>query len=597
MFRYLTRAARHAVGLHCPGFRLPVREDDILLASYPKSGDKRTRFLIASIVLPEEEIEYDNLHRFVLDGEVAFKRDFDRAPRPRIIHSHASFDPRYRRIIQVVRDPRDVALAQYYDLLQLHRIAAGSSIDEFMERFLCGDLNRFPGSWGENVGSWLAARAHHPGFLLLRYEDMLSDPAGEIARVSALAGQKTTGERILLVLERSSADNTRERAHRRRSWLTEGSRPEVGCGTAVPSGEWRTALPESCVARIEANWGNLMACLGYELVTGQPGHASGLGFIGRLTAAPQGPRKQEVTKAAVPDSPAPILRSNPSSGRGRVIKRAKRILGHTSPGRYLDVFDDDVFLVSFPKSGNTWTRFLIANLLHPEESANFSNIDRLIPESEELTRNELKRVPRPRIMKSHEYFDPRFRKVVYIVRDPRDVAVSQFHFYRKRRRIDDHYPIEQFVKLFVAGYTSDYGSWADNVATWLVARQNSSDFLLVKYEDLLAQTVSQLTHIASFLAVPTTPALVAQAVERSSADQMRKLESHKATASVTKNTRADIPFVRAASSGGWKKSLPESAVAELEAAWAPVMRWLGYEPLVVKLTTPELGRESIAHQS
>jgi hypothetical protein len=78
---------------------------------------------------------------------------------------------------------------------------------------------------------------------------------------------------------------------------------------------------------------------------------------------------------------------------------------------------------------------------------------------------------------------------------------------------------------------------------------------------------------------------------------MRKLESHKATASVTKNTRPDIPFVRAASSGGWKKSLPESAVAELEAAWGPVMRWLGYEPVVVKVTTPELGRESIAHQS
>ena len=66
---------------------------------------------------------------------------------------------------------------------------------------------------------------------------------------------------------------------------------------------------------------------------------------------------------------------------------------------------------------------------------------------------------------------------------------------------------------------------------------------------------------------------------------MRKLEGTKATASVTKNTRQDIPFVRAAGSGGWKTSLPEKSVVELETAWAPLMTWLGYEPALVKTGT------------
>jgi hypothetical protein len=266
----------------------------------------------------------------------------------------------------------------------------------------------------------------------------------------------------------------------------------------------------------------------------------------------------------------------------RLINATKRVLGHDSPGRYFEVFDDDTFIVSFPKSGNTWTRFLIANLLHPEEPVNFGNIDRLIPESEGLTRIQLPRVPRPRIMKSHEYFDARFRKVIYIVRDPRDVAVSQFHFFRKRRRIGDDYSIEQFVTRFVAGETSDYGSWGDNVASWLVTRQNSPDFLLLRYEDMVARTGAELTRVASFLGVRATPDLVAQAVERSSADQMRKLEGANATASVTKNTRQDIPFVRAAGSGSWKTGLPEKSAVELETAWAPLMKWLGYEPALVK---------------
>jgi sulfotransferase family protein len=273
---------------------------------------------------------------------------------------------------------------------------------------------------------------------------------------------------------------------------------------------------------------------------------------------------------------------NQTSTIKRLITATKRVLGHANPGRYFEVFDDDTFIVSFPKSGNTWTRFLIANLLHPEEPANFGNIDRLIPESEGLTRNQLARVPRPRIMKSHEYFDARFRKVVYIVRDPRDVAVSQFHFFRKKRRIGDDHSIEQFVTRFVAGQTCDYGSWGENVASWLVARQNSPGFLLLRYEDMVARTGVELTRVASFLGVQATPDLVAQAVERSSADRMRKLEGAKATASVTQNTRQDIPFVRAAGSGGWKTDLPEKSALELETAWAPLMKWLGYGPSLVR---------------
>ncbi len=261
----------------------------------------------------------------------------------------------------------------------------------------------------------------------------------------------------------------------------------------------------------------------------------------------------------------------------RLINTTKRVLGHTSPGRDFEVFDDDTFIVSFPKSGNTWTRFLIANLLHPEEPANFGNIDRLIPESEGLTRKQLAGVPRPRIMKSHEYFDARFRKVIYIVRDPRDVAVSQFHFFRKRRRLADNDSIEQFVTRFVAGETCDYGSWGTNIASWLVTRQKFPDFLLLRYEDMVAQTSAELARIASFLGMRATPELVAQAVERSSADQMRKLEGANATALVTRNSRPDVPFVRAAKAGGWKTGLPEPAVKQLEAAWGPLMVYLGYE--------------------
>src|SRR5436305_10030174 len=48
----------------------------------------------------------------------------------------------------------------------------------------------------------------------------------------------------------------------------------------------------------------------------------------------------------------------------------KVLRGLHAPDRNLKILPDDRFLVSYPKSGNTWVRFLVANLLHPETPAN-----------------------------------------------------------------------------------------------------------------------------------------------------------------------------------------------------------------------------------
>jgi hypothetical protein len=58
---------------------------------------------------------------------------------------------------------------------------------------------------------------------------------------------------------------------------------------------------------------------------------------------------------------------------------------------------------------------------------------------------------------------------------------------------------------------------------------------------------------------------------------MRKLEKQEADQwTGTKNTRKEIPFVRAAKSGGWKETLPAHCVEEIEIAWAPLLNFLGY---------------------
>src|SRR5215475_9391593 len=108
---------------------------------------------------------------------------------------------------------------------------------------------------------------------------------------------------------------------------------------------------------------------------------------------------------------------------GKIRYLVKLILGQDLAGRSFAVYPDDTFLVSYPRSGNTWTRFLIANLRYPNRQVSFTTLDEFIPDACSQTKASLKRSQRPRLIKTHEYFDPRYKKVIYIVRDPRDVVL------------------------------------------------------------------------------------------------------------------------------------------------------------------------------
>ncbi len=263
-----------------------------------------------------------------------------------------------------------------------------------------------------------------------------------------------------------------------------------------------------------------------------------------------------------------------------VQRIVKFILGRDIAGRDLSVHADDTFVVSYPRSGNTWTRFLVANLLHPDEPANFANIERLVPDSEAQSCKYFKSIPRPRVIKSHQYFDPRFKKVIYIVRDPRDVALSYYDFQRKYRQIEDGYPLSKYVNDFVGGHLSsaDWGTWGENVGSWVATRQKHPGFLLLRYEDMVVDTERELAKIAVFMGLEPSRQLLANTIDLSSAERMRGLEKIQGSEWVsTKNKRSDIPFIRTASSGGWRNLLPPDAIAAIESAWGPLMTTLGYD--------------------
>ena len=261
--------------------------------------------------------------------------------------------------------------------------------------------------------------------------------------------------------------------------------------------------------------------------------------------------------------------------------------------RDITIFPDDIFLTSYPRSGNTWTRFLVGNLVHTEEAVTFLNVERLVPDMYKHGDYYLRHLPRPRILKSHEVFDPRYKRIIYVVRDPRDVAVSNYHWEMKQRAMGDNCPIAEFLPKWIEGQVWDrLGNWGDHVTSWMSTRSDREGFLLLRYEDMIEDPARELVKVANLLGIEPTQERLTRAAELSSADRMRQLEEKQGKKWVqTRYTRQDKPFVRKASSGGWKAVLPPECVAQIEAAWGHVMISLGY---ALSSETPT--KKTLVHQ-
>jgi hypothetical protein len=256
------------------------------------------------------------------------------------------------------------------------------------------------------------------------------------------------------------------------------------------------------------------------------------------------------------------------------------VLARTPAGRNLTVFPDDTFIVSYFRSGSTWSRFLLGNLIHQDEAVTFTNMERLVP----IIYNQPDRVLRrlPRVLKSHECFDPRYPRVIYIVRDPRDVAIS-FYFYNiKVGVIPDGYPMDKFVAQWIAAKVVDYadrvGCWQDHVLSWVRLRQGKPGFVVIRYEDLLADPAKALAGLAPMVGIDPTPERIERAVRLSSVGHMQSLEKQQSQEwMATKGTRQDIPFVREAKAGGWRTKLSPAAVKMIEDAWGATIKEFDYE--------------------
>jgi hypothetical protein len=155
------------------------------------------------------------------------------------------------------------------------------------------------------------------------------------------------------------------------------------------------------------------------------------------------------------------------------------------------------------------------------------------------------------LVKSHSFYSPKLHRVIYIVRDGRDVITSYYHWLNARKDGKIH------VSDIIRG-KSGMGSWSEHVLGWVNGKCQSQ--LLVKYEDLLDDAERELKRMLSFLGLESESIRIRQSVEWSSFEQLHQIEKEQGVFDGRTPGTKKVPFMRKGVAGDWTRLLTSSDV-------------------------------------
>ncbi len=274
-----------------------------------------------------------------------------------------------------------------------------------------------------------------------------------------------------------------------------------------------------------------------------------------------------------------------------------------------------VWIASYPKSGNTWIRVFLYHLVRilngiPREDNELNKLDRAsmyegrlfdlyaqlmgkpvtaaTPEEIITVRPRVhaaivERAPGVTLVKTHNvlgqiYGVPIVNLAVsigsiYVVRDPRDVALSLAHHLGST--VDKAIEVMATPK-FATGNTPEgvaevWGSWGEHVYSW--AGRPDPAALVVRYEDMIADPVTQFTAIAHHLRQKPPAETIAEAVSLSGFENLAAAERENDFRE--RSERADR-FFRSGRAGEWREKLSEDQARRVVQAHHKEMRQFGY---------------------
>uniref|UniRef100_A0A1A7YRF2 Sulfotransferase n=1 Tax=Iconisemion striatum TaxID=60296 RepID=A0A1A7YRF2_9TELE len=247
---------------------------------------------------------------------------------------------------------------------------------------------------------------------------------------------------------------------------------------------------------------------------------------------------------------------------------------------------DDVLIATYPKSGTTWMQEIVPLILSggdPASVETLHNWDRVpwLEEMRALVLN-LDDRPSPRMLTTHFHYDMMpasfFKakpKVIYVMRNPKDVFTSSFHYFGSTSFLVNPGPQSEFLLKFLDGKVL-FGSWFDHVKGWLKSEDKQHIFY-ISYEEMIKDLKDSVTRIARFLEKPLDAEVIESITNRCLFENMKKnnMSNYSAVPSeYMDQTKSE--FLRKGVAGDWKNQLTVAEAELFDAAYKEKMKDVKY---------------------
>jgi len=248
----------------------------------------------------------------------------------------------------------------------------------------------------------------------------------------------------------------------------------------------------------------------------------------------------------------------------------------------------DVLIATYPKSGTTWMQQIVHGL-RTGGDMNFGEITEVTPWIEMAHDMKIdldaEQVAEPRAFKTHWSGNevPQGCRYIAVIRDPKDVAISFFHFFEGWMFETGSIALNEFVRaFFIPG--SRAGRYWEHLLSWWNYRDRE-DTLLLSFENMKADLPGSVRRVAAFLRLDPTPATLDIATRQASIEFMKAHEHHfddhalraAREAVLALPSGGDSSKVRAGRVGDHKESLSPENAKLLEDIWRDTIEaTLGY---------------------